>query len=306
MSEISYTPQEVAEILKISTYTVYELIKRGELDAYHIGRKARVKASDLERFTGGRNPGSLAAQPAADPEVVPRDQVIICGQDLLLDLITRHLEREVPGCIFLRKYVGSMSGLLALFNGQAKMATAHLWDGDTGEYNIPYIRRILPGQRVTVVNLVHRTEGFYVAQGNPLGISGWHDLKRKELRFVNREPGSGARVLLDERLRLLGIDPSDVQGYDQVEMAHMGVASRVARGEADLGLGIEKTARQVEGLDFVPLQLERYDLVLRRNELEQPYAQALLQLLRNDAFRQEVRGMGGYDLKQTGEIIAEL
>ncbi|AFV12807.1 molybdopterin biosynthesis protein [Thermacetogenium phaeum DSM 12270] len=320
--DISYTPREVAELLKISRYTVYELIKRGELKAYRVGRKVRVEASDLEAFKwrarddfSGVQPapgvapptgGGPAAAGAPSPLAPSREPVIICGQDAVLDILERHLERVLPGCSCLRNHSGSSNGLFALYHRRANVATCHLWDGDTDEYNIPYIRRILPGQPVVVYNLVYRTAGFYVAGGNPLGITGWTDLVKPGIRFVNREPGSGCRVLLDEKLRRLGLDRHLVRGYERVEMTHLAVASCVARGEADVGLGAEAVAGQVKGIDFIPLQKERYDLVIRREDLNKPFARAILSILHSPDFRREVEGMGTYDISRMGDLIAEL
>jgi putative molybdopterin biosynthesis protein len=304
---ISYTPSEVAEILKISKFTVYELIKRGELAAYHVGRKVRVEAPDLEVFKQ-RTKGVTQQGSGNIPEsVVPvAEPVIICGQDAILDILVRRLERELPGNNCLRAHMGSINGLLAIYYGKANVATAHLWDGDTDEYNLPYIRRILPGQKIVIINLVFRTQGFYVAGGNPLGIGRWADLIRPGIRFANREPGSGTRVLLDEQLLKLDIDNYQITGYDNVETTHLAVASCVARGAADVGLGAESVATQVKGLDFVPLQKERYDLVMRKEDLDKPYGKAILTLLRSTSFRNEVSGMGRYDLSQMGKLIAEV
>ena len=133
---------------------------------------------------------------------------------------------------FFRQYSGSIEGLIALYNRSVNLATAHLWDGDSGEFNVPYVKHYLPGMRVLVVNLVYRMAGFYVAPGNPKKIKEWSDLARKDIRMVNRERGSGARVLLDESLRKRDIDSRDVLGYDDEETSHLAVASCVARGEA--------------------------------------------------------------------------
>ncbi|HBP62932.1 MAG TPA: excisionase, partial [Desulfosporosinus sp.] len=127
-----------------------------------------------------------------------------------------------------------------------------------------------------IINMVYRAEGFYVAKGNPKNISNWSDLARPDLRFVNRERGSGARVLLDEKLRIEAIDHQSVNGYSNEEMSHTAVASKIARGEADVGLGIEKAAQHVNNIDFVPLQIERYDLVIRKEDLDKPYFQGLM------------------------------
>lgn len=306
---VSYTPEEVAKSLKISRFTVYEMIKRGDLAAYHIGRKVRVEASDLEAYIKkGKTSSPAAQETSASPAEAPspqQDGLIICGQDVVLDILTRHLEKKTPHTRFLRNYIGSIDGLLALYRGSANVVTAHLWDSATDTYNIPYVRHLLPGHRAVIINLVYRTEGFYVARGNPKAIGAWQDLSRPGVRFVNRERGSGARVLLDEKLRQLDIGHETIRGYDHEEMSHLAVASCVARGEADVGLGAEKAASQFRDIDFLPLQKERYDLVIRREDADKPQFKALLAVLRSAAFKSELSGMGGYDLTQTGEIIAE-
>lgn len=311
-NDISYTPEEVAKILKISKFTVYELIKRGELTAYHIGRKVRVEGADLENYIQKAKSVDtpFAAAPTSasgnqgNPQAVAEEGLVICGQDMILDILTRHLEKQFPHIRFLRQYIGSIDGLTALYRGLANVVTAHLWDSDTDEYNIPYVRRMLPGHSATIINLIYRFEGFYVAKGNPKGIFFWEDLVRPNVHFINRERGSGARVLLDEKLRVLNINHTSIQGYTEEEMSHVAVASKVARGEADVGLGIEKAALQVNNLDFIPLQKERYDLVVRQEDLKKPHFQALLSILNSTAFRNEVLGIGGYDISQMGQVIA--
>ena len=134
-----------------------------------------------------------------------------------MDILTRHLEKELPHIRFLRNYIGSIDGLLALYHGKANAVTSHLWDSDTDTYNIPYIRRLLPGHRTLVINLAYRTEGFYVSKGNPKDVNTWQDLLKPGVRFVNRECGSGARVLLDEKLRVLTIERDQISGYDHEE-----------------------------------------------------------------------------------------
>lgn len=310
MSETtSYTPDEIAKILKISRYTVYEMIKRGDLSAYRIGRKVRVEAPDLDvyiRNSKGACPAQQGVQP--QPEALPakREGLVICGQDAILDILTRHMERSMPHTRFLRNYVGSIDGLIALYRGTADVATAHLWDSDTDTYNIPYVRRLLPGHHTLIVNLAFRSAGFYVLKGNPKNITDWQDLTKSNVRFVNRERGSGARVLLDEKLHALKISHTSITGYTHEEMSHFAVASVVARGEADVGLGIEKAALQVKELDFIPLQQERYDLIIRREDAARPEFQALLAVIRSKAFKNEIQGMGGYELTHTGEVMAEI
>jgi len=307
---VSYTPEEVAALLKISRFTVYEFIKRGELTAYHIGRKLRIEEADLDIFMkkakGISQPASTSPQQITNIPFSSQDGLIIYGQDAALDVLTRHLEKQMPHVRFLRSYNGSMDGLIALYRGTANLVTTHLWDGDTGEYNTPYVRRLLPGQRAIIINLVYRQEGFYVAPGNPKNINDWSDLVKPDIRLINREPGSGARVLLDEKFRQLNIDPRTILNYNREETSHLAIASSVARGEADVGVGIEKAAMQVQNIEFIPLQKERYDLVLLRRDLDKPHFQALLSILRSPAFRKEIDSMGGYDVSKMGDVMAEV
>lgn len=205
-----------------------------------------------------------------------------------------------------RSHVGSFAGLASLYHGKAHLAAIHLWDGDTGEYNIPYVRRLLPGIPAVIVHLACRMQGFYVTRGNPKNIKGWSDLSRSDVLFVNREKGCGTRVLLDEKLRLLGIDRRSITGYDKEENNHLSVASTVARGEADVGLGNEKTSLQVRGLDFIPLHKERYELVMLQEDMEKPAFRAVMDILQSDDFKKELLGLGDYDLAETGRIVAEL
>lgn len=307
---ISYTPEEVAKILKISKYTVYELIKRGELTAYRIGRKVRVEAPDLEIYkqkAKGIEPTFSKPIYRLEEKLVPADQgLIICGQDVILDILTRHLEKQNPRVRYLRQYIGSINGLLELYRGTVNVVTAHLWDSDSDEYNAPYVRRILPGHNIVIINLVYRMEGFFVAKGNPKDIKTWEDLKKPGVRFINREKGSGARVLLDEKLRKYGIDRKLINGYEIEELSHLAVASCVARGKADVGLGIEKAATQVQAVEFIPLQKERYDLIILKEDQDKPDFQVLFSILLSDDYRNEIAGMGGYDISRMGEIMAEV
>ncbi|RKD25019.1 hypothetical protein BEP19_04105 [Ammoniphilus oxalaticus] len=315
---ISYTTEELAQILKVSKLTVYDLIKKGELPSYRVGRQMRVDARDLEAYieaaktvkkikTVGPSV-TTAAAPTSQPtrQGVPSTarQLIISGQDISLDILANHLEKQSGSFRPLRSYVGSLNSLIAMYLGEADIVSTHLFDGDTGEYNVPYVKRILVGHSYTVVNLLSRWAGFYVKQGNPKNIQTWSDLTKANARIVNREKGSGVRILLDEKLRIEGISPDRIKGYDMEETNHVGVATRIANDHADVGIGIEKTAQMV-GIDFIPMIEERYDLVILKTAENQPFIRALLEVIRSDAFQQEINALGGYNLSQTGKIIYE-
>lgn len=307
-SDQFYTTEEVANLLKVSKLTVYDLIKKGKLPARRVGRQMRIASEDLERFM---HTSEHAVTPIAERsnDRSPFDKkgvqpVIISGQDIALDVLAKHLEKRDPAVRPLRTYAASMNGLVGLYSGECDIVSLHLFDGDSGEYNLPFVQKLLIGFRYIVFHLAVRRAGFYVQKGNPKGLTSWEDLKRKDIQWINREKGSGARVLFDEQLRIRGISPESINGYDREESDHVGVASAVARGEADAGVGREKTTKVV-AVDFIPLIDERYDLVM----LKTPQNASLINLVRNvlvsDAFKRELDTIGGYRLTDTGKVLYE-
>lgn len=318
LDDTALTPIEVAEILKISKNTVYELIKRGELNSYRVGKKVRVDTSDVEAYKNKTKSNKInnlsidkISAVTSKPEAIIAEEkqfnnaIVICGQDVMLDILSRQLERYCGGVQILRSYIGSYNGLYSLYQGNVQVATAHLWDGDTGEYNIPYVKRLLPGTPAIIVHLACRMQGFYVAKGNPKGVKGWEDLKREDITIINREKGSGTRILLDEHLRIMGINHSSIKGYDRECFSHLAVASAVARGGADIAVGNEKNGQQVKGIDFIPLQNERFELVVKKEDLNKSYFQSIINILNSDEFKMELEGIGGYDLTDLGKYIIE-
>ncbi|MBD2868743.1 helix-turn-helix transcriptional regulator [Paenibacillus arenilitoris] len=313
-SDISYTTEEIAKLLKISKLTVYDLIKKGELPSYRVGKQMRVDASDLEAYKQ-RAKTAAAPEPRAEAVQPPRSYpasspsagrpIVITGHDIGLDILAKHMESHVPGVRPLRSFVGSLDSLISMYRGESDIVSTHLLDGDSGEYNLPYIRALLVGSSYVVVNLLTRNAGFYVRKGNPFKLEQWSDLSLQGLRLVNREKGSGARVLLDEQLRLHGIRPERLNGYDHIQTNHLGVATKVASGEADVGVGIEKAASIVGQIDFVPLIRERYDLVMLKTPDNEAWIRSVLHILRSDAFKRELQAISGYDLTRTGEILFE-
>ncbi|CAI6081635.1 helix-turn-helix transcriptional regulator [Cohnella sp. JJ-181] len=293
---ISYTTEEIARLLKISKLTVYDLIKKGELPSYRVGKQMRVDAADLEAY-------KLRMRSPAAPSAA--GSLVITGQDISLELLAKHLEGApgAGGLRPLRAYAGSLDSLVAMYRGEADIVSTHLYDGDSGRYNLPYIRRILIGAPYMVIHLLGRMAGLYVREGNPLGLSGWCDLGRPGLRLANRERGAGARVLLEEQLRVRGIRAGAIAGYDETLTSHMAVAARIAAGDADFGVGIEKAAALVGRIEFIPLIQESYDLVVLKTPANLSWIEALLGTLRSEPFKRELAALSGYDLSRTGEII---
>jgi len=201
--------------------------------------------------------------------------------------------------------VGSLGGLLALKKGTCHMAGSHLLDEATGIYNLSYIAKYLKGVSVNVYNLALRDQGLMVLPGNPKGIAGIQDLARPDVLFVNRQAGSGTRVLLDFTLRKAGIEGKTVQGYDHEEFTHTAVAVDVLSGAADCGMGILAAARAL-GLDFIPIEQEQYDVVIPRQMLASGAVQAMLEGMRSEGFRERVAALGGYDPTHSGELWREV
>jgi putative molybdopterin biosynthesis protein len=231
--------------------------------------------------------------------------VAVGSHDLALDILANHLHKQYPRRSLSSSNVGSLGGLLALRRGEAHLVGSHLLDEESGEYNVPYVKRLLPDQEMVIINLVYREQGLIVAQGNPKGISGLPDLTRQEVSFVNRQRGAGTRVLLDFKLRELGISPAEIRGYERVEFTHLAVAAAIASGTADTGLGIMSAAKALN-LDFIPLLKERYDLIIPRLYYESTFLQPLLDVLQQPSFRAEVESLGGYDTSQMGQVVAKL
>ena len=310
VNEKALTTQNVADILKIARNTVYELIKRGEITSYKVGRKVRFTMNDVEEYINQSRTASIERPKVSEFSPCPSapadsSTFIICGQDVMLDVLSNYLGHHPVGCQALRAYIGSYSGLTSLYRGEVQVATAHLWDGDTNDYNTPYVRRLLPGIPAVIIGLTRRIQGLYVARGNPLNILSWKDFTRPGLKMINREKGAGSRVLLDEHLRLLGVFGSHIDGYFNEAQSHHAVASAVGRGEANMAVGHQKAAEQVEDVDFIALQNERYDLVIKKEDLNKPVIQALLEIIRSEKFKNEFKPMGGYDLTESGRILAE-
>ncbi|MEC4676202.1 MAG: molybdopterin biosynthesis protein [Nitrospirota bacterium] len=240
-----------------------------------------------------------------DKKEVENTLVCIGSHDNTLDLLANILKKNYPKLSLSSAHTGSMGGLIALKRGEAHLAGIHLLDEQTGEYNIPFIRRI-PGDKGTVlINLVYRHQGFITVKGNPLNVRGFHDLGRKDITFINRQRGSGTRLLTDKHLKEAGISPEEIRGYDREEYTHMGVASAVLTGIADTGIGILAAAKAL-GLDFIPVAKERYDLAIPKEHLEYPPVSALLGIIREDReFRELVENLGGYDISDMGKILYE-
>jgi putative molybdopterin biosynthesis protein len=228
--------------------------------------------------------------------------VVVGSHDNTLDVLADCLSAHHPGLTLSSSHVGSMGGLMAIKRGVCHIAGSHLLNAEDGSYNLSDIRKFLPNIPVKRVQLVFRDQGFMVSHGNPKGIKGVDDLVRKDIRFVNRQSGSGTRVLLDYRLKQLNLNPKDINGYDDDEFTHMSVAAAVLGGTADMGLGIFAAARALN-LDFIPVVTEQYDLIIPGRFFDTENIQRLLTTIRTPDFKHRVEKLGGYHTERTGEIL---
>ena len=230
------------------------------------------------------------------------DRILVCvgSHDNTLDLLADELMGLPEPFRFASTHVGSMGGITALKNGSCHLSGMHLFDPETDDFNFPFLKKFLPDADVTVINLAIRHQGLIVPHGNPLHIQGIDDLTR--VRFINRQRGAGTRILLDWKLRQAGLKPTDIKGYQKEEFTHMAVAVNVLTGAADCGMGIHAAAKAL-GLDFVPLALERYDLVIPTRFLDDPRIRAVRALLDSPDFKARIEAQGGYDTPLTGQIM---
>ena len=306
----SLSTQEVADILHVSKSTIYDLIRKGEIHSYKIGRKVRFTQDDVDAYIA-RSRHEHSTRPVKNidthstlltPEKNDIPELIISGQDVVLDILANYLQQE--GVHTARTYLNSFEGLLSLYQDNIQVAACHLFDGF--DYNTSFVRSLMPGVPAVLVNVSYRTQGFYVQKGNPRNIKGWSDLGREDITVLNRRVGSSARILMDTQLKHLGIPASKVRGYDKIMKSHLTMAAAVAAGEADLAIGTERISRQMENLDFIPLLEERFDFVIKKENMESEPIQKLLKILKDPVFRREIAHFSGNDYRDLGKIITEV
>lgn len=227
--------------------------------------------------------------------------LVLGSHDLTLDLLTQYLTKH--GRRLSSNNIGSIGGLIAINRGEAHLGGSHLLDPETGEYNIAYIRKYLPETHTTLVALARREQGLIVQSGNPKAICALNDLQRDDVRYINRQRGSGTRLLLDHLLNLSGISPETIEGYQHEEYTHLTVASAIASGKVDCGMGIRAAASAL-GLDFIPMESERYDLVIPTAILNTPLLEPLFAQLNDPEFRGAVEALDGYDASVMGETLS--
>ena len=229
--------------------------------------------------------------------------VAVGSHDNSLDILADQIRSQHSSITFSSSNVGSMGGLMAIKKGVCHLAGSHLLNTEDGSYNISYIKKYLPDVSIRLVNFVFRDQGLIVPPGNPKKIKGIEDLGRDDIVFINRQAGSGTRILLDYRLQQLGIAPETIKGYANEEYTHMSVAVAVLSGAANVGLGIYAAAKALN-LNFIPVVTEQYDLVIPKEHFESKNIRILLETINTAKFKKRVEALGGYHTERTGKIVA--
>ena len=316
--------EEVARYLHLGKNTVYQLAKSGTLASYHVGRKLKFTLEDVEAYVASTHHASplvkgtpARAVDAAKPQPVAAEDIsqaaafgelegdpfIIAGGDVAADLIASAL--NASGMPATRLVHGSYTALVNLYAGDANAAVVHLYDQKTNSYNVPYARNLAPGVSVVILRLYGREQGFIVQEGNPKKLTTWGGLLREGVRVSNRAKGSGARVLLDEKLRAMEARSESIAGYDSHAPVASTAVKRVASGLADVAIGTQRDALRVGGVQFVPLQTEWVDLVVTKTIESRPYIRRLSALLADEKFHRDVQALSPCDLSKMGSIIYE-
>jgi putative molybdopterin biosynthesis protein len=234
------------------------------------------------------------------PEKPGKQMVVLSGShDLALEMLAHSPCGDLD---VLTLPVGSLDGLVALRQGMCTMTGCHLYDAGSGDYNSPYVRHFFPDKKMILLTLAYREQGLMVASGNPYKIRGLEDLTRPEIRFINRNHGSGTRLWLDEQLNRMGISSEQVSGYLDEAQTHTEVALAILLGRAQIGLGIQAAAASHK-LDFIPLFQERYDLVMAQEQVKDQRLSPMFDTFYSGEFRRGVESLGGYDITHLGELV---
>ena len=299
MNEIMNTT-EAARFLGLNEKRIYQLAKEGKIPATRIGGKWIFPRALMNQWILERARGNLKGEETAAANIL----VVMGSNDLAWDIISHALQEPPFHIIVSVANVGSTGGLIALEREMAHVAGIHMFDPESNQYNIPFLEKYLPGKELVVIHLFQRKQGLIVRRKNLLKIEGLRDLTRKEIRFVNRQKGSGTRILLDFELQQDGISPTDIHGYHHEVDTHMAVAMEILRGKADCGLGVYSVAKSL-GLGFIPVKDEAYDLVVLKKNLGLPQTKSLLRVIRSEEFRETLNEVGGYELEDIGKQIWE-
>lgn len=289
--ELSSYPSQIRHhLVQLETAGLIELTKTQQVRGF------------IEKYYRATAPAYLVTRVIL-PQKRNQDIVTSLGShDLALELLSRKLSEDKSGVELQSIPVGSLNGLIALRQGLCQLAGCHLLDSKTGDYNLDYVRHFFPGQMMRLMNLTHRQQGLLLKKGNPLAIKALADLPRQDVRFVNRQAGSGTRLWLDYQLSQLQIDPSAINGYEHEVYTHSSVGQAIREGQADVGIGVLAIAVEME-LDTIPLFEERFDLLVASEHIDEPKLQPIFDLLQSSRLHQDINHLAGYDAARTGDRV---
>ncbi len=315
--------EEVARYLHLGKNTVYQLAKTGKLASYRVGRKLKFTLDDVEAYVTSTHIATkrtvkpiepanqiedfkddeLKLVEAASFGEVQGDRFVIAGADQAADIIASALNAQ--GTPAARLMQGSYTALVNLYAGDADAAVVNLYDQSSNSWNIPYVRNLAPGASVVVMRLYGRKQGLVVKEGNPKQLTTWGSLLREGVRLSNRTKGSGSRVLLDEKLNSLDARGETIEGYSSQAYVGATAIRRVANGLADVAIGHEREARHIRGLQFVPLQSDWVDIVIRKTPKTRPAIRTVKDLVASERIHNDFAALSPCDISKLGVIVYE-
>jgi excisionase family DNA binding protein len=301
MSEEMLNTKEVAKYLGIHEKQVYALIKSKKIPSTRVTGKWVFPRKLIDEWIESNAKTGLG-QARQKSRRIEGGLLASGSNDPILDMLQTYMKKSYPEFYIFSANTGSTDGLKALNMGYTDIAWSHLFDPKSGEYNIPFLSNYLPNVKPVVVNLFHRDLGFVVAPKNPLRIRGFEDLTQKALKFINRQKGSGTRVLLDHHLKKLHISPSKINGYEREVYTHFEVGLSILSKEADVGIATVAVSKLL-GLPFIPITQENFDMILDQSTFFEKGIQAFIEVLNSQDFRTRVERLGSYDFKNSGKVL---
>ena len=301
MPEEMMSTKEVARYLGVHEKQVYALIKAKRIPSTRVTGKWVFPKRLIDEWIETHAKQGL--EKAREKSAQMGGALLACGSnDPILDMLQTYMKKTYPEFLILSANTGSTEGLKALNSGYTDLAWSHLFDPKSGQYNIPFLPTYVPDVKAVVVNLFQRELGLIMAPKNPLSIRGFEDLSKKGVRLVNRQKGSGTRVLLDHHLKGLKISPSKIEGYEREVYTHFEVGLSILSKEADVGIATIAVAKLL-GLPFIPIAKESFDMILEQKTFFRKAIQTFIEVLNSKEFRQRVEPIGAYDFKDSGKIV---
>jgi putative molybdopterin biosynthesis protein len=301
MSEEMMSTKDVAQYLGVHEKQVYALVKAKRIPSTKITGKWVFPKKLIDEWIETHAKQGL--EKAREKSAPLGRALLACGSnDPILDMLQTAIKRTYPEFLILSANTGSTEGLKALNKGYTDLAWSHLLDPKSGQYNIPFLPTYLPDLKAVVVNLFHRDLGLIMAPKNPFHIKGFADLGKKGVRLVNRQKGSGTRVLLDHHLKQAKVPASEIQGYDREVYTHFEVGLSILSKEGNAGVATIAVAKLL-GLPFIPVAKESFDMILEQKTFFHKGIQAFIEVLNSREFRQRVEPIGAYDFKDSGKVL---